>query len=150
MFVAWCVIAFGGKTYKVFFLPDKSFAFVSKNAIRVYSFNGNELPVIWQSVRSVFLPTDKGDYEHFMLKEMYEQKNVIIKTVELLHVLEPSLFEQLGLSLAIVQNLQKICFVACGTSWHAARIAQFFFETIAHVPVAVYVASEFRYMEFFP
>lgn len=150
MFVASDVIAFAGKAEKVFFLPDESFAFLSKDAIRVYSFDGNELPVLWQPIEFVFEVTDKGGHEHFMLKEMYQQKNAIIKTVESLNALEPFLFEQLGLSLAAIQDLQKICFIACGTSWHAARIAQFFFESIARIPVAVEVASEFRYREFFP
>jgi glucosamine--fructose-6-phosphate aminotransferase (isomerizing) len=150
MFIASDVIAFAGKTNKVFFLPDESFAFVSKDGIKAYSFAGNELPITTQIVAATFENTDKGGHEHFMLKEIYEQKNAITKTVESFRVLEPILFGQLGVTAQKIKNVQQICLLACGTSWHGARIAQFFFESITQVPVSVYLASEFRYMSFFP
>jgi len=150
MFIASDVIAFAGKTDQVFFLPDESFAFVSKDTINVYDFAGNELPVEPQVMKATFERSDKNGYEHFMLKEIYEQKNAITKTVESLRVLEPYLWDQLGLTAEKVAHIKQICFLACGTSWHAARIAQFYFESISAVPVSVHLASEFRYMSFFP
>jgi glucosamine--fructose-6-phosphate aminotransferase (isomerizing) len=150
MFIASDVIAFAGKTDKVFFLPDESFALVSKDALQVYDFAGNELPVEVKAVAVAFSAAEKAGYEHFTLKEIYEQKYAIAKTVESLRKLNDSLWDQLGLTVQTVQDIQKICFVACGTSSHAARIAQFFFELIAKVPVTVHLASEFRYMPFFP
>jgi glucosamine--fructose-6-phosphate aminotransferase (isomerizing) len=150
MFIASDVIAFAGKTDKVFFLPDESFAFVSKDGIKAYSFMGNELPVNPEAMKLLFERSEKNGYEHFMLKEIYEQKSAITKTVESLRLLEPFLLEQLGVADQTIKNAQQICFLACGTSWHAARIAQFFFESISALPVSVCLASEFRYMSFFP
>lgn len=150
MFIASDVIAFAGKTDKVFFLPDESFAFVSKNSIKAYDFNGNELPIVTQIVSATFENVDKNGYQHFMLKEIYEQKSAIVKTVESLRSLESFLWEQMGVTAQKIKNIQQICLLGCGTSWHGARIAQFFFESITAVPVSVYLASEFRYMSFFP
>jgi len=64
--------------------------------------------------------------------------------------LESFIWDQLGVTAEKIKNLKKISLLACGTSWHAARIAQFFFESIVKIPVAVHLASEFRYMSFFP
>jgi len=150
MFIASDVIAFAGKTDKVFFLPDESFALVSKNGIKAYSFLGQEIPVNVETVTLSFENIDKGGHEHFMLKEIYEQKNAIAKTVASLRSLGSALWDQLGITAEKAKNIKEISLLACGTSWHAARIAQFFFESITKVPVSVHLASEFRHMEFFP
>lgn len=148
MFVASDVIAFAGKTDKVFFLPDESFAIIDKDIIYAYDFYGNELVVKIESTIVAFERSEKTGYKHFMLKEIYEQKSAIAKTVESLHSID--VLKTLNLSAQQMYEVEKICFVACGTSWHAARIAQFFFESVTKIPVSVYVASEFRYMPFFP
>ncbi|HSC24770.1 MAG TPA: glutamine--fructose-6-phosphate transaminase (isomerizing) [Candidatus Babeliales bacterium] len=152
MFVASDVLAFAGKTDTYFFLPDESFAFVYKNSVKVYDFAGNELSVTAQTVATIFEHIDKNGYEHFMLKEIYEQNNAITATIKSLRDLEVglSLFDQLGITAQQLASLQHIVLLACGSSWHAARIAQFFFESIAHIPVTVHLASEFRYTSFFP
>jgi len=150
MFIASDVIAFADKTNKVLFLPDESFAFVFRDTIQLYDFQGNCIIFDVQIIDAHFERTDKGEYEHFMLKEIYEQKSAITKTVESLRSKKAVVLEQLGLTQEHIQNIQQIQFIACGTSWHAARMAYFFFESIAHIPVAVHLASEFRYASFFP
>lgn len=150
MFVASDSLAFAGKTDSVLFLPDESFAFVHKDGIELYDFLGNQLPVQSQTVALTYAASGKDGYEHFMLKEIYEQKAAIARTVESLQLLDPLLWDQLGLSCEKIQSVQRIHLLACGTSWHAARIAQFFFEFIVKIPVSVHLASEFRYMPFFP
>ena len=150
MFIASDVIAFAGKTDKVFFLPDESFVFVDKRGIKAYGFSGKEIPVVVEKINVSFDNIDKGGHEHFMLKEIYEQKNAIAKTVASLRSLEPYVWDQLGVTSEKVESFKEISLLACGTSWHAARIAQFFFESISKIPVSVHLASEFRYMTFFP
>ena len=150
MFIASDVIAFAGKADNVFFLPDESFAFVNKQGIKAYDFSGKEIPVKVEKTNVSFDNIDKGGHEHFMLKEIYEQKNAIAKTVASLRSLGSALWDQLGITPEKIINLKKISLLACGTSWHAARIAQFFFESICNIPVSVHLASEFRYMPFFP
>ena len=90
---------------------------------------------------------EKGGYEHFMLKEIYEQPNVIKDTYRgRLHANE-GLIQMSG----IEDNLEKflkadrIIIVACGTSWHAGLVAEYIFEEFARIPVEVEYASEFRY-----
>src|SRR5438477_4371782 len=150
MFIASDVIAFADKTNKVLFLPDESFAFVFRDTIQLYDFQGNRLIADEQTIDAHFEQSNKGEYEHFMLKEIYEQKNAIAKTVESLQCKKTVILEQLGLNQQQIQKIAQIQFIACGTSWHAARIAHFFFETIALIPVAVHLASEFRHGSFFP
>ncbi len=149
MFIASDIIAFADKTNKALFLPDESFAFVFRDTIQLYDFQGNHIVVKEQTIDAHFEHADKDGHDHFMLKEIYEQKNAITKTVESLSSKKAVLSEQLGLSQKQIQNIEQIQFIACGTSWHAARMAQFFFETIARVPVTVHLASEFRYGSFF-
>ena len=150
MFVASDMLAFSGKTNKVIFLPDETFAIVSCDNVLLYDFYGNQISWQWQMVDAHFEVASKGEHAHFMLKEIYEQKAAIVKTVQSLQSKKGMFAEQLGLSNDQLMAAERICFVACGTSWHAARIAQFFFESIAHVPIDVHVASEFRYGSFFP
>lgn len=150
MFIASDVIAFADKTNKVLFLPDESFALVFRDRHQLYDFQGNRIMVDVQIIDAHVEHAHKGEHEHFMLKEIYEQKNAIAKTIESLQLKKTVLLEQLGLTQQQIQKIEQIQFIACGTSWHAARIAHFFFESIAGIPVTVHLASEFRYSSFFP
>lgn len=150
MFVASDPIAFAGKTDKVVFLPDDSSAFITKDTLQIFDANGQELPFIVQEMNCTWASQEKNGHEHLMLKEIYDQKNGIYATVKSLSSITETIWDQLGLSQDLVQNISSLSFIGCGTSWHAARIAQFFFEYIAKIPTRVLLASEFRYMPFFP
>lgn len=150
MFVASDLLAFADKTKKVLFLPDESFAFVKKDMIELYDFSGKPLPITIQEVSSQWAAHEKNGFEHFMLKEIYEQKTAIASTIEFLKSVSSQIWDHIGLTVEQVKNLKTIHMVACGTSWHSAKIAQFFFEQICMIPVSVHLASEFRYMTFFP
>lgn len=150
MFVASDLIAFSGSTNKVLFLPDESFAIVKKDLIELYDFTGKALPIVVQDVDSVWDDAHKQGHEHFMLKEIYEQKTAIHATVSFLQGMSGNVWHHLGVSKEQVKDLKVVNIIGCGTSWHAARIAQFFFESICKIPTRVHLASEFRYMQFFP
>lgn len=150
MFVSSDALAFAGRTNKVIYLPDESFAFVKRGNIELYSFSGKELPLDIQIVDIMWSNDGKQGYEHFMLKEIYEQKKVIHDTIYKCRALGASLWKQLGITSTYAKDLTSINFIGCGTSWHAARIAEFFFESIAQIPARAYIASEFRYRPFFP
>ncbi len=90
---------------------------------------------------------EKGGYEHFMLKEIYEQPSVIKDTFRgRLHANE-GLIKMAGIedNLQKFKNADRILIVACGTSWHAGLVAEYIFEEFARIPVEVEYASEFRY-----
>ena len=90
---------------------------------------------------------EKGGYDHFMLKEIYEQPSVITDTYRgRLHANE-GLIKMAGIedNLQKFLNAQRILVIACGTSWHAGLVAEYIFEEFARIPVEVEYASEFRY-----
>ena len=91
---------------------------------------------------------EKGEYRHFMLKEIHEQPTAIAQTLEGRtgdgRVLDAILGPETG---RILDSVQRVHIVACGTSAHAGQVAAYWFEQIARVPCRVELASEFRYRE---
>lgn len=150
MFVASDLLAFAGKTKSVVFMPNETFAIIQKNKIELFDFSGKALPVVYQEIDVVWNDQEKGQFEHFMLKEIYEQKSVIHATIHSLQERSHYIWDQLGLTPEQVKDLRSVHMIACGTSWNAARIAQFFFESVCKIPVYVHLGSEFRYMPMFP
>ena len=90
---------------------------------------------------------EKGGYDHFMLKEIYEQPKAIQGTYRARIRPEDGLIKMAGLDAHLDRFLQahRIVIVACGTSWHAGLVAEYIFEELARIPVEVEYASEFRY-----
>ncbi|MFT5249551.1 MAG: glucosamine--fructose-6-phosphate aminotransferase (isomerizing) [bacterium] len=90
---------------------------------------------------------EKGGYEHFMLKEIYEQPSVIKDTYRGRLLADKGIIRLGGLEDYIEKfiNADRIIIVACGTSWHAGLVAEYIFEDWARIPVEVEYASEFRY-----
>jgi glucosamine--fructose-6-phosphate aminotransferase (isomerizing) len=90
---------------------------------------------------------EKGGYEHFMLKEIYEQPSVIRDTYRGRLLADKGIVKLGGLEdhIARFTNANRIIIVACGTSWHAGLVAEYIFEDLTRIPVEVEYASEFRY-----
>src|SRR6056297_1018012 len=90
---------------------------------------------------------EKGGYDHFMLKEIYEQPSAILDTFRGRLLSDQAIIKMVG----VEDNMKKflaanrIIIVACGTSWHAGLVAEYIFEDLARIPVEVEYASEFRY-----
>ena len=90
---------------------------------------------------------EKGGYDHFMLKEIYEQPRAILDTYRGRLLADKGLIKMAGVDENIEKflNANRIIIVACGTSWHAGLVAEYIFEDLARIPVEVEYASEFRY-----
>lgn len=90
---------------------------------------------------------EKGGYDHFMLKEIYEQPKAIQDTYRGRLRPEEGLVKMAGIDAHLERflNAKRIVVVACGTSWHAGLVAEYIFEDLARIPVEVEYASEFRY-----
>jgi len=90
---------------------------------------------------------EKGGYEHFMLKEIYEQPNVIKDTYRGRLLANKGIIQMSGVedNLEKFTNAKRILIIACGTSWHAGLVAEYIIEEFARIPVEVEYASEFRY-----
>ncbi len=149
MFVASDMLAFAGKTNKVLFLPDESFALVHKDMIELYRFDGTPLPILVQEVEISWDMYEKQGHDHYMLKEIYEQKGAIHNTVDFLHAIHDQIWDHMGTTALDIAKLSSMNLLGCGTSWHAGYIAQFFFETICMIPTRLHLASEFRHMSLF-
>ena len=90
---------------------------------------------------------EKGMYDHFMLKEIYEQPSAIKDTYRGRLQVDQGIIKMAGIdqNLEKFLNANRIIIVACGTSWHAGLVAEYIFEDLARIPVEVEYASEFRY-----
>ena len=90
---------------------------------------------------------EKGGYDHFMLKEIYEQPKAILDTYRGRLLADKGIVKMSGIdqNLEKFLNANRIIIVACGTSWHAGLVAEYIFEDLARIPVEVEYASEFRY-----
>lgn len=173
VFIASDLLAFSHLTSEVCFLPDDSFTIVTQDMIKCYNFQGEPLSLSFETIEQNIAAHDKDGFEHYMLKEIYEQKRAITRSIHFCKIIgggtsntastsfeahrnqdtsseySDHIWRQLGITKDFIKKLKSINLVAAGTSWHAARIAQFFFEIVAQIPTQVYLASEFRYMPFF-
>ena len=138
-------------TRKVLFLKDGEMAILTKDSCQVLKIADGSLverePVViqWDAAMA-----EKAGFRHFMLKEIYEQPQAILNTFR--GRLDPETGEveipEIGLGPEEVQKIEKICIIACGTSYHAGLIGKYLFERWAKIPVEVDLGSEFRYRDF--
>lgn len=136
-------------TANAIYLEDEEMAIVRKNkSIKVRKIKDDSLvdPYV-QELQMNLEQIEKGGYEHFMLKEIYEQPNVIKDTYRGRLLANKGIVQMAGIEDNIEKflNAERIIIVACGTSWHAGLVAEYIFEEFARIPVEVEYASEFRY-----
>ncbi|MFT5728809.1 MAG: glucosamine--fructose-6-phosphate aminotransferase (isomerizing) [Desulforhopalus sp.] len=135
-------------TNQVIFLEDMELAIVTADEQQVFSLESGEVvekeiqTINWNSAMA-----EKAGYKHFMLKEIYEQPQAITNTVSGRVNPESGVVDlpEINLTDAELADIDRIVFVACGTSWHSALVAKYWIEKYAHIPVEVDIASEFRY-----
>jgi glucosamine--fructose-6-phosphate aminotransferase (isomerizing) len=136
-------------TNRSIYLEDNEMAVINQdNGLKMYAIPDNSRvdPHI-QELQLSLEKIEKGGYDHFMLKEIYEQPNAIIDTFRgRLHRDEQQLIlSGLEEHKEFFQKVKRIIIVACGTSWHAGLVGEYLFEDVARIPVEVEYASEFRY-----
>ena len=110
-------------------------------------FNVDEEPIEKKTTRIDWdvNAAEKGGYEHFMLKEMYEQPKAITDTFSPRMKDGKIVIDELGMTDEEIQKIQKIMIVACGSASHVGYTSKYVFEGLARIPVEVDIASEFRY-----
>lgn len=148
-FVASDVSPFLKYTKEVLYLEDGEMAIINRKKkidIRKIINNIKINPAIKQ-LHFKIDNLEKGNYKHFMIKEIYEQPNFILNIIRKRLFLDKSIIKIKGLSKYKINFIKtnKIIIIACGTSWHAGLIAEYLFEDITRLPVEVEYASEFRY-----
>jgi len=147
-FVGSDATPFLDSTKKVIYLEDGEMAVLSRQGVQVREI-ASDIPVD-ATIHQLKLDLDsieKGGYEHFMLKEIFEQPKSIRDTVRGRIDLKTGVVKMAGLD-AISESLldaQRILIIGCGTSWHAGLVGEYLMEDLARIPVEVEYASEFRY-----
>uniref|UniRef100_A0A7C5KDZ5 Glutamine--fructose-6-phosphate aminotransferase [isomerizing] n=1 Tax=Thermodesulfobium narugense TaxID=184064 RepID=A0A7C5KDZ5_9BACT len=133
-------------TKEVYIMNDGEVAVLSKDDISVFDMTGNKIKPNFFNVNWNEEDAEKGGFDHFMLKEISEQPLVVQETIGQ-RVFFENEFEPYKNELPkdVVRSISRICFVACGTSYHAALIGKFLMEYLADMPCEVDYSSEFRY-----
>ena len=146
MFLGSDAIALAPLTKKLIYLEDGDWAILKNNNYSIFDETGS---MVTREIRRTELTGEtigKGGYQHFMLKEIYEQPQVIGDTLHsyINPVTRAVNLPHLGFD---PKEISRLTLVACGTSYYACLTAKYWFETIARIPVDVDIASEFRYRE---
>ena len=145
-FLASDQLALRQVTDRFMYLEEGDIAEIQRDSVQIWNVSGQ--PVVRESVQyhEGAEAADKGEYRHFMLKEIHEQPKVVQRTLEGRlgpdHVLVQAFGPQAAELFAKVRNVQ---IVACGTSYHAGMVARYWLEGLAGIPCQIEVASEFRY-----
>ncbi|WP_341580950.1 glutamine--fructose-6-phosphate transaminase (isomerizing) [Marinobacter metalliresistant] len=145
-FIASDQLALLPVTDRFMFLEEGDIADIRKDGIAILDRDGQSVEREITRFEHGADSADKGEYRHFMLKEIYEQPRVIKATMEG-RVTNTRVLEQaLGTDAAnLLENVRHVQIIACGTSYHAGMVARYWIEELAGVPCSVEVASEFRY-----
>ena len=140
-FIASDPLSFLNRTKKVIFLEDDEMAIVDKEVEILHLKMNKKREKIFQEINLDTKEIEKGHYQHFMLKEIFEQGEVIENTYQ--YISNNAVLE--NIDKRIIEGVEKIVFVGCGTSWHAGLVGEYMIEDVAEIPVEVEYASEFRY-----
>lgn len=135
-------------TKNVVYLEDEEIAFIERGKeLKIKTIKNKAKTPYIQELELKLEALEKGGYEHFMLKEIFEQPRSIKDSMRGRVSSEKGIVNLGGITEYEQKfiNAKRIIFIACGTSWHAALVAEYLFEDLARIPVEVEYASEFRY-----
>jgi glucosamine--fructose-6-phosphate aminotransferase (isomerizing) len=146
-FLASDVCAILRHTRQVVYLADQEMAVLTPDAVRTTTIENESVDKEIEEIAWDLEMAEKGGYEHFMLKEIFEQPRSIENGMRGRLVEETGDAHLGGLNLSgeKLRSLRRIIITACGTSWHAGLIGEYMIEELARIPVEVEYASEFRY-----
>ncbi|PIR34420.1 MAG: glutamine--fructose-6-phosphate transaminase (isomerizing) [Alphaproteobacteria bacterium CG11_big_fil_rev_8_21_14_0_20_44_7] len=144
MFMASDAIALAPLSQKICYLEDDDIAKITSTSCEVFGKDGKSAEREVKISNISGAAVGKGNYRHFMLKEIHEQPIAIAQT---LNAYYDPFNAKINLPKAKfdLRDIRKITIVACGTSYYAGMVAKYWIEQIAHIPVEVDVASEYRY-----
>jgi glucosamine--fructose-6-phosphate aminotransferase (isomerizing) len=146
-FVASDIPAILAHTREMIFMEDGELALFCGPAAQFSTIKGTPLQKKARHIDWSPLMAEKGGYRHFMLKEIHEQPRAVRDTIagRLQEQQGDVYLEDLGYEDQVLQAVQRMVIVACGTSWHAALTGKFLIEGHCRIPVEIDIASEFRY-----
>ncbi|MBF0252869.1 MAG: glutamine--fructose-6-phosphate transaminase (isomerizing) [Candidatus Omnitrophica bacterium] len=146
-FIASDIPAILDYTREVIYLENGDIVDVNEKGMTVYASNGENKKIKTQTIEWDISKAEKGGFEHFMLKEIYEQPEILKKLIKKRIKKNQVVFDELTVSKEEIKKIKKIIIIACGTAYHAGLTGKYMIEKIARIPVWVDQASEFRYRD---
>ena len=144
--IASDIAALVSETRQFIFLEDGDIADINHQGLTIHDATGAVVERPVQISNVTVDATDKGDFDHYMLKEIYEQPRAIADTLEGRIGANQVIEEAFGAGAGeIFDKVAGVHIIACGTSYHAGMVGRYWLESIAGIPCSVEVASEFRY-----
>lgn len=146
MFLGSDALALAPLTQRITYLEEGDWVVVRRESVEVFDEAGERVERAIQASGASAAAVEKGNYRHFMQKEIFEQPTVVAQTLS-------SYLRREDVSVALPQfdfdlsSIRRLTIVACGTSYYAGLVAKYWFEQFARVPVDIDVASEFRYRD---
>ena len=149
MFIASDIPAILEYTRQMVFLENRQMARLTPDGYRVTDLNGTPVAAEVHAIAWDPVSAAKGEYKHFMQKEIFEQPRALIDTLSNRADFENGRIDlpNMNLTPELAQRIQKLYIVACGTSYYSGLVGKFLFESIARLPTEVEYASEFRYYD---
>lgn len=144
-FVASDIPAILNYTRKTYILEDGEMVVLTRDGVNVTDFKGNPRSKEVYEVKWDAVAAEKGGYDHFMLKEIFEQPKALKDTMTGRLEEQEVILQEVNLTAEEVKDIRKVFIVACGTAWHAGLVGKTLIEHWVRVPVEVDIASEFRY-----
>lgn len=144
-YVASDVPAILNYTRNVYYIGNLEIGRLSKGSAEFYNLDGDQIEKEQVTIQWDAESAEKGGFEHFMMKEIYEQPKAISDTLHSFVKDDRIDFESIGLDEETIKAIRQIHIVACGSAYHAGIVAQYVIEDLAKIPVRVELASEFRY-----
>ena len=134
-------------TRQVYYIGNLEIACLGKGTVSFYNLDGESIEKELTEIKWDAEAAEKGGYEHFMIKEIHEQPQAVLDTLNSVikadHI-DPAVF---GMDEEILQKVSRIQIAACGSAYHVGVAAQYVFEGLCRIPVRVELASEFRYRD---
>lgn len=146
-FIASDVPAILEHTRRLIFLESRQMAVVTRETVTITTLDGAMVKPLVSTIAWDPISAEKGEYKHFMQKEIHEQGRALTDTLAGRVDFETGQIDlpQLNLTPEIARDIEKIVITACGTAAHAGMVGKILFEKIARIPTTVEIASEFRY-----
>lgn len=132
-------------TKKVIYLQEEQVAVLEKHKMGIFDFSGKRVKVRVEEVKMKVQEAQKKGFAHFMLKEIWEQPQVLAKTFSLYCPEGKVVFPQLKLKEKYLKQLKKVYITACGTAYHAGYLGKYLLEKYCGLDVQIDTSSEFRY-----
>jgi len=132
-------------TRTVYYIGNMQIAQLRPGEVHFYDLNGDEVELESTQITWDAKAAEKNGFEHFMIKEIYEQPAAVRDTLASLITDSRISLESTSLSDKVLENVSSIRIVACGSAWHVGMAAQYILEDITQIPVRVELASEYRY-----